>query len=94
MVNPELNINKAFKEQVESNMTNSFSGKTIMTARKGFKKGNTCIISIIMFYDDINNMIFKVSSSIVYCIMENYACVDYIFCMKTKLHVTSKGQRF
>ena len=31
-------------------------------------------------------------SSIVYCIMEKFLCVDYLCCTKTKLHVTSKVQ--
>ena len=39
-------------------------------------------------------MIFKVLSSIVYFIMKKYACVDYLCCPETELHVTSKGQGF
>ena len=39
MLNPGLNINKAFKEQVEINMANSFSGATMMPVRKKIEKG-------------------------------------------------------
>ena len=31
-------------------------------------------------------------SSIFYCITEKYVCVDYLCCLKTKLHVTGRGQ--
>ena len=39
-------------------------------------------------------MVFKVLSSIVYCIMDNYICFDYLCCPVTKLHVTNKEQEF
>ena len=39
MLNPELNINKAFKEQVDINLEKYFSGATIMPLKKFYKKG-------------------------------------------------------
>ena len=39
-------------------------------------------------------MIFKVLSSIFYCIMDSYVCVDNMFCPKIKIHVISRGQGF
>ena len=39
MLNPELNINKVFKEQVETNTESYFSGATMMPVRKVSKKG-------------------------------------------------------
>ena len=47
-----------------------------------------------MFCEDIKNVIFKVLSSIAYCIMEKYLCVDYLGCPQTKLHVTNKVKVF
>ena len=39
-------------------------------------------------------MIFKVFSSIVYCIMENHVFVDYMCFTQNKLHDTNKGQEY
>ena len=50
MSNTELNINKAFKEQVETNLVKSFSGATMMPFIKVVEKVNTCVISLLMFY--------------------------------------------
>ena len=44
-----------------------------------------------MFYENMNNMIFKLLSSVVYCIINNYGCADYLCCHKNKLHVANKG---
>ena len=78
MLNPELNINKAFKEKVESNLAKSFSGTTMTLVRKVLKKGNNHVLSLLMFYENRKNMIFKVLSPIFYYIMDNYVCVDYL----------------
>ena len=47
-----------------------------------------------MFDENRKKIIFKVLSSIFYCIMENYVCVDYLCCPQTKLNVKNKGQGF
>ena len=39
MLNPELSINKAFKEKAEINMANYFGGEPIMPVRKVLKRG-------------------------------------------------------
>ena len=93
MLNPELNSNKAFKEN-EINMENYFRGATMMPVRKVLQKGNTRVISLLIFDENRKIMIFKVLSSIVYCIMEKFVCVNYLSCPKKKLHVTCKGQLF
>ena len=35
-------------------------------------------------------MIFKVSRSVVYCIINHYVCADYLCCPQTKLNVANK----
>ena len=75
-------------------MSKSFSGATMMPVRKVLKKLNTHVISLLMFNDNRNSIKFKVLSSIVYCIMYNLICVDYLCCTKTKLCIVSKGQLF
>ena len=39
-------------------------------------------------------MIFNVFSSVVYCIIYNYICADYLCCPQTKLHVNSSNKLF
>ena len=56
------------------------------------KKENTRVLSLLMLYENRKIIIFKVLSSIFYCITEKYVCVYYLCCMKTKLHVTGRGQ--
>ena len=65
-----------------------------MPVIKVLQKGNTRVLLLLMFYENRKNMKFKVLSSIVYCIMENFVYVDYLCCPETKLHVTSKVQWF
>ena len=72
MLNPEFNSNKEFKEQVEINLEKFFSGETMTPVRKVLQKGNTRVLSLLMFYKNRNKIKFKVLSSIVYCIMENF----------------------
>ena len=49
MLNTEFIMNKVFKEQIESNLARSFSGATRMPVRKLLKKGNTCVLPLLMF---------------------------------------------
>ena len=38
-----------------------------------------------------NDIIFKVLSSVVYCVMDNYLRADYLCCKQTKFHVENKS---
>ena len=62
MLNTRLNINKAFREQVEESLALVFSSKIMMPIRKVLRKDSTCIISLLMFYENLKNIIFKVLS--------------------------------
>ena len=44
--------------------------------RKLLMKDNTHVISILMFYENRNIMIFEMLGSVFYCIMYNHLCVD------------------
>ena len=65
-----------------------------MPVRKVLQKGNTLVISLMIIYENRKNMKFEVLSSIVYFIMDNFVCVDYLCFSETKIHVTCKGQEF
>ena len=66
----------------------------MMPVIKLLQKGNTRVISLLVLYKNRNNVKFKVLCSIVYFVLENFVCVDYLFCPETKLRVTCKGQGF
>ena len=91
MLNPELKSNKAFKEQVDTNTEKSFSGAAIMPFRNVLQKGNTRVLSLLIFYENRTNIIFKVLISVKYCIMDNYLFSNYLCCPQAKLHFANKG---
>ena len=90
MLDPGFNINKIFREQVEINVALTFSCKIIMLIKNVLRKDNNRLLSVMMFYENRNNMIFNVLSSVVYFIINNYVCDDYLCCPQTKLHVANK----
>ena len=45
---------------------------------------------MLYIYENRKNMIVKVLSSVVVCIIENYVCADYLCCLQTKPHVTNE----
>ena len=68
-------------------MENTFSSTTMTPIIRVLRKESTRVLSLLMLDDNRNNMMFKILSLVVYCIMEKYACVDYLICLQTKLHV-------
>ena len=76
-----LNIKKASREQVESNMELTFD-KTMVHIRKVLRKDNTRVLALLMFYDNRKTTIFMVLGSVIYFIMENYIFVDYLCCQQ------------
>ena len=59
MSNPVLNINKAFRYQVESNMELTFDSKIMVHFRKVLSKDKNSVLSLLMSYENRNNMIFQ-----------------------------------
>ena len=90
MLNTGLNINNEFREQVEINMYQNFGYKKKISIKRVPRKENTCVISLLMFYEKRKNIILKVSSSVVYCITGYYVCDDYLCFTQTKLNVANK----
>ena len=48
-------------------------------------KENTCVLSLMIFYENRKSMVFKVLGSVGYGIMDNYVCADYLCLFKAKL---------
>ena len=58
--------------------------------RKLLRKYNNRVLSLVVFYENRKNMIFKVLISVVYCTMHNYLFDGYLCCPQTKIHVANK----
>ena len=94
MLNPELNINKEFKEKVENNLERTFSSTTMTPIKRVLRKETTRVISLLMFHENRKNMMFKVFGSVFYGILDNYVFVHFLCCPQTKLHVYFSGKGF
>ena len=51
MLNPTLHVNKSFKEQIEKFMNDTFGTLTQPFIINTVKKKNTCVLSLVMFYE-------------------------------------------
>ena len=50
------------------------------------KKDSTCVFALLVFYENRKTTIFKVLGSVIYCIMEQYVCVDCL-CFRSNYFV-------
>ena len=82
MINPKLNIYKAFREQVFKCINNTFGPITKTYIRATLAKNTTRVLELLMFYETRNNpkKTFKVFSFVIYTIISNYICIDYLAC--------------
>ena len=79
MINPNLNINKPFKEQVTKCIKNTFGTITQPHISKILAK-KTRVLALLMFYETRKNpkKVFKVLSCVIYTIISNYVCIYYL----------------
>ena len=52
MINPSLNCKKVFREQVEKCLSVSFNEKTMETIKYFLRKKNTCVMALIIIYEN------------------------------------------
>ena len=55
-----------------------------------WKKYKNCVLSLLVFYENIITIIFKVLCCFIYFIMDNYLCVDCLCLQKCQLSVAHK----
>ena len=96
MINPRLNINKAFIEQVDKCMNNKFVPITQLFIRETSPKNKTIVSAVLMFYETRKSpkKAFNVLSCVIYNIINNYVCIDYLACeskILSELPVDSGG---
>ena len=79
-MNPNLSINKAFKEQVTKCMKTTFGAITKPHIITILSKNITKVLVLLMFYETRKNpkKVFKVLSCVIYIIIINYVCIDYL----------------
>ena len=91
-MNPNLIINKAFKEQVKICIKNTFGTMTQQHISKILSKPNTRLLSLVMFYETRqkhSKKMFNVLSCAIYTIIRNYVCIDCLGSEKTIKCITS-----
>ena len=49
-----------------------FAGPIVQSTKKVLNKNNTCVVALLMFYENRKIVIFKVLGSFIYCIIDKY----------------------
>ena len=83
MINSDLDVNKAFREQVDKCMNNMFGALTQNFIKNTRYKSNTSVLSLVMFHETRGltpKKYFIVLSCVMYTIIDNYVCIDYLAC--------------
>ena len=81
MMNPNLSINKYFKEQVKICMKTTFVTMTQQHISKFLSKTNTRVLALVMFYDTRKTnakKMFRVLSCVIYTIISNFVSIYYL----------------
>ena len=79
MINPGLNVNKAFRSQVKKCMFTTFGEITHPFIKATLAKKNTSVLALIMFYETrADKKSYRVLSCVIYDIIKNYVCIGYL----------------
>ena len=81
MLNPHLNMNKAFKDHVKTFLSKTFGADTNKHINRKLMKRDTRVIALVVFYElgTFNpGKMFKVLSCVIYTIIDRYVCIDYL----------------
>ena len=88
MINPSIHMNSIFREKIQTCLGCYLSIKTMKTIRDCMLKKNTSVMAPIMIYKtggkDIRK-VYIVLSCVVYTIIDNYVCIDYLLCQSKTL---------
>ena len=75
-------------------MNDKFGTTTQPAIKNVTKNNNTCVLELVMFYETRHKNTtgdFIVLSCVIYDIIKNYVCIDYIACQSRKLSVLCKN---
>ena len=86
MINPKLNMNKAFREQVTKCMNTTFCGIGKYNIITTLEKNNTRVLALLLFYETIKNpeKYLRVLRCVICTIISNYVCIVYLACEQEK----------
>ena len=90
MINPSFHVNEAFRYQVEKCMNTTFGKFTQPFIKATLSKNNTSMLSLIMFHETRggnSKKYFSVLSCVIYTIIKNYVCIDYLACQRKILSI-------
>ena len=83
MINPSIKFKNAFRTQVEKYLSVYFSTRTTKTIKDCLMKNNTCVMALIMINENDGytpKTLYRVLSCVVYSLIANYFCIDYLSC--------------
>ena len=81
MLNPNLNMNRAFRDKVKTCLSNTFGADTNRHINKILMNRYTRVLALVVHYENgtINRRkMFKVLSFVIYTIINIYVCIDYL----------------
>ena len=93
IMSPNLNMNKVFRDQVKVCIKTTFSASTMTKISKMLLKPNTRVLALVIFFENRKNSkkMFRVLSIVIYTILINYVCIDYLGSEKSKLSYLRLG---
>ena len=97
MINPSLNCNKVFREQVEKLFSVPFHENAMETIKYCLRNNNRCFMVLIMFYENNGlkpKILYRVLSCVVYYLIYNYVCIDYLLFQSKTLSSISSQKTF
>ena len=83
MFNSSLHVKKVFREKVEKCLNATFHENKMKTIRDVLNKNNTCVIALIMFYENKGikpKQIYRALGCVFNALVENYVYIDYLRC--------------
>ena len=81
MIYPNLHVNKSFREKVDKFKNNMFGALTQPFIKNTLSKNNTSVLELLMFHDTRgikSKKAFRVLINVIYTILDNYVCIDYL----------------
>ena len=97
MINPSLKFNNASRTTVEKCLSFSFYARTMKKIKDFLMRKNTCVMALIMIYEnngEIPKQLYRVLSCVVYYLIENYICIEYLLCQSKILIPISSNPPF
>ena len=58
--------------------------KTSQQMRKSIENYNTCVLALLVLYENRKFLIYKLVGFVIYCILYKYVCIDYCCLHKFK----------